>query len=500
MVKHLEIPAFFWGACFLLLCVAPKVEPLAHADDTTANDTSTLNMSSPILNEVSPDPLSTTASLGDIAPKPSSYKFALDLTNDTYVDSKTNYFDTNLKSSEISTVGVGVSHTDGPFFLSARWFYSTQEQSQYFDVPELSREFRAPNYTVWVGRHKENWSSADTFWGMGYWQPRFDWNGFRPTEDGMTGVFFEPDTGSRVKMTAFVSPIFLPETDPSFQQQNGELVSQNPWFHDPPTVIDFRDQLTSVQMSVDMPSYASLALKPSAGYKLDFQETKSASLHVAYAYKPMNTAVLGYDYHIYSDAPNPYMSVSVEPRFDYHHIATVENPVSVGDVTITPSLTYDAPQLSSVPSTWIAQDLAQSWIGSLTANWNINGDPGQNIYGGGMYVYGDQPGDRGENAMAVTQFGLRPQYLSALRVGYAFSRSYARGRSGAYSSEATWDPRLNGWELLNQYVYSWDRAWQASVCADFLGIFSQPTGVQQEGWFALYRSNSMASMDLSYIF
>ena len=442
---------------------------------------------------------SSSASLGDIAPK-SPYKFSLDAGNNTFLNAKTNYFGASQKSSELDTVGVGVSRTDGPFFVNARWFYSAEENSQYFDVPELSREIKAPSFTLWIGRHRENWSSSDSFWQLGYWQPRFNWDGFRPTEDGMTGIFFEPSTGDRLKMTAFVSPFFLPETDPNYQEVNNEIVSENPWFRNPPTVVDFRDQITAVQMGIDTPNYASVVLRPSAGYKLDYQETPSATFHVAYAYKPMNTPILGYDYHIFTDAPSPYMNVSVEPRFDYEHIATVENPWSVGNVTITPSITYDAPQLSAVPSTWIAQDLAQSWIGSLTANWNVNGDSEENIYGGGMYVLGNQPSDRGENAQVQSEFGLRPQYLSALRVGYSFSRSYARGRTGSYSSEATWDPRLNGWELLNQYLYTWDRAWQASIQADFLGIFSQPTGIQQEGWFALYRSNSEASLNLAYVF
>src|SRR6185437_1348225 len=137
MLKHLEIPALFWGACFLLICVAlPIIEPVAHADDTTANDT-TLNLQSPYSSAYGPNAPSTSASLADIAPKKSSYKYSLNLTNDTFLDSKSNYFDSSLKSSQINTVGVGVTHTDGPFFLDANWFYSTQEQSNYFDVPEL---------------------------------------------------------------------------------------------------------------------------------------------------------------------------------------------------------------------------------------------------------------------------------------------------------------------------------------------------------------------------
>ena len=444
------------------------------------------------------------ASLHNIIRK-TNYKMSFDFTNDSYINSKSNYFGANQKSSNIETVGVGLEHLKKPFSLQALWFYSEQEQTSYYDVPELSYKIVQPHYKLWLGRHRENWSQADSFWQFGYWQPRFNWDGFHPTEDGLTGLFFEPSTGSRLKMTAFVTPFFIPETDPTYHEENNMLVSQNPWFRNTPPMVALWEQLTPVHMNVDLPSISSVVFKPSVAYKVNYRESPNSTLHFAYAYKPMNTPVLGFNFNLAADASGTYMNVNVVPRFDYHHIATVENiwhfnTGPIGSVAITPSLTYDSPQLSAVPYTWVAQNLAPLWIGSLTASWNVDGDSTESIYGGVMNVWGNQPEDRGQEAQPESQFPLRPRYLSALRVGFSYSPPRWGKQLSRYSSEATFDPRLNGWELLNEYLFSFNRSWQARVRADFLGLFAQPAPSQQEGFFALYRSNSVASLDVAYVF
>ncbi len=430
---------------------------------------------------------------------------SFDVSNDSYINSKSNYFGGDQKSSNIETVGVGVTHLKAPFLLQARWFYSDQEQTSYYDVPELSGEISRPGYKIWIGRHREAWSHADSFWQFGYWQPRFNWDGFRPTEDGLTGLFYKPSTGSRLKMTAFVSPFYFPETDPTYYEKNNMLVSQNPWFRNTPPVVSLWEQLTPVHMNVNLPSLTSIVLKPSVAYKLDYKESPSATLHIAYAYKPMNTPVLGFNFGIAADSSGTYMGVNVEPQFDYHHIATVENiwrinTGAVGHVTIIPSVTYDSPQLASVPYQWIEQNLAPSWMGSLTANWDVYGDSTDTIYGGIMNVWGNQPEDLGEEAQPESQFALRPRYLSALRLGFSFSPEKWGEHLSRYETEATFDPRLDGWELLNEYLFSFDRSWQARVRADLLGLFADPNPSQENGFFALYRSNSLASVDVAYVF
>ncbi len=417
-----------------------------------------------------------------------------------YVSADRPYFGSEEKSTTMPTVGASLYGHDRGTYVDGKWFYSTAEETHYFDVRELSRNFHRENYNLWFGRHLEEWSAADSFWHLGYWQPRFNWDKLRPDENGLTGIFIEPEVNNNLRLSIFVTPVFVPEIGPSFSEKDGRIQSQNPWFKNPPPIVELWQRQTPMQVSVNTPSITETIFKPSIALKALVHADDDTWLKASYAYKPMNTPLTAYSYTLDTLPTSTYMNIEIEPQFIYHHIATLESQMTSGDLAVIPSLTYDAPQVTSTPKEWIAQDISPSLIGSLTLTWHPNGAHYETIYGGAMYSWSQFPPDRGENAQNVSQFELRPNWLSALRVGYDHMRERLHGGTWGYGFEGTVDPRQNGGELLSQLRYAWDRQWQSRLHADFIGVFSEASNTYETGFIQNYRANSTVGLDVSYVY
>ncbi len=432
--------------------------------------------------------------------KPGQIKGTLDLNYDAFPDSDKPYFGAKEKTSGLTTIGASVVGQSNDNFVDGSWFYSSQEDFHYFDVREASHDFHRENYNIWFGRHLEEWSQADSFWRMGYWQPQFNWDKLRPDENGLTGVFVQSDLDNSVKVSVFVTPIYLPSMGANFREQNDQIVSNNPWFKTPPPVVDLFKRATDVHVSIDSPSVPDTVFKPSIALRSEIHAENDTWLRGSYAYKPMNSPILGYSYYLTALASSTLMQATVEPQFIYHHIATIESQMKTGDVAIIPSVTYDAPQVKDTPAQWIAQDMAPSVLASLTLNWHPDGSRRDVIYGGVMYDWTDFPPDRGENAQSASQFELRPTWLSAIRMGFDHSQEKAQGRELGYGVEGTVDPRQNGGVLLSQVRYRWSRELQTRARADILGVFSDASNPYSTGFIQTYHANSTVGLDVSYVY
>jgi hypothetical protein len=251
---------------------------------------------------------------------------------------------------------------------------------------------------------------------------------------------------------------------------------------------------------VDSPKTSDVVFQPSLALRTEFRAENETWFRASYAYKPMNTPVVGYSYALQTLPTTTVMQASVEPQFNYHHILTLESQLKAGSWAIVPSLTYDAPQLKAVPIEWIAQNMSPSLLGSLTFTWRPEGSKRELIYGGIFYDWSDFPPDRGENAQGETQFDLRPLWLSAFRFGFDRSHERPGGRELGYGIEGTVDPRQNGGILLSQVRYKWDRHWQTRAHMDVIGVFSEASNSFSASFIQTYHANSTLGLDVSYVY
>ena len=191
----------------------------------------------------------------------------------------TNFF-TEDKDEFRYSAGADLIVNHSLFDISTSYTYNLYEDYHYFRPREFSLKFERPDGKWAIGRVRTEWDWADLFWNRGLWQPRYSDDALRPQEAGLTGLFrdFKYEGGQAI---LFGSIIFIPDFTSPFKTENGNIISDNPWFIPPPT-----GKLASTTI---VPSYSTIDpdlqdfLLPSIGGRVSYK-----GMYLAYAYKPMN--------------------------------------------------------------------------------------------------------------------------------------------------------------------------------------------------------------------
>jgi hypothetical protein len=192
---------------------------------------------------------------------------------------------------------------------------------QYYAVPEAFLETQNPNLNFSFGRKIENWSELDESWMLGLFNPRFRWNYFDPQEQGLTGLFVNYQTKS-LQFKTLLSALYLPEQGPGYELKDGVFSSGSPYFQPPTNTVKVFDQSTSVYYNVQMPSIASIVLKPSFATSLKLKNEQGFGFRLGYAYKPMNQIGLGVDGKL--NLSTLEAQVTAHPFVRYHELVSLD--------------------------------------------------------------------------------------------------------------------------------------------------------------------------------
>lgn len=168
-----------------------------------------------------------------------------------------------------------------------------------------------------MGRKKLNWNDLDARWDLGVWEPVFKWNPLSPQRQGLVGLFWELER-KNYGLTLFASPLYLPDEGPSFEIDNGEFVSGNPWFHRPPDSIHIFNETTKIEYNLQKPKESEVILQRSYGGKIRLGSADSLMFQVSQIYKPSNQLALGYDGVL--DIPRDRGVVDLQPQVFYHSL------------------------------------------------------------------------------------------------------------------------------------------------------------------------------------
>ena len=162
--------------------------------------------------------------------------------------------------------------------IHASYTYSIYEDYHYFRLYEMNLHFERPGGQWVIGRRRIQWDWADAFWNRSLWEPVYADDALRPQWAGLTGVFrdFSYQEG---QTTLFGSFIFIPDFTAPFKNQDGRLVSDNPWFNAPPAK-KMENIVPSYNITTpDLKDFLLLSIGGQTSYK---------GMYIAYAYKPMN--------------------------------------------------------------------------------------------------------------------------------------------------------------------------------------------------------------------
>lgn len=120
-------------------------------------------------------------------------------------------------------------------------FYGVTYTDYAFLLPEAYLNYTSGSSSFIVGRKiPEIQLFIDTLWKQGVDQAFFRMNPFDAKEQGRLAATYLLQSDS-VVVEAFFSPFSVPDQGPSFDFQNGQATSNNPWASDPPNQVVLSD-------------------------------------------------------------------------------------------------------------------------------------------------------------------------------------------------------------------------------------------------------------------
>ncbi|WP_041575089.1 hypothetical protein [Pseudobdellovibrio exovorus] len=189
---------------------------------------------------------------------------------------------TNPKSDDLFRINLTGMYAMGNSVLSFLNIRETYFSTSFEDKSELH-----------IGRKLHNWSSLDSVWNLGVYQPQFRWNPLAPENQGLTGLFWEKrNQGFAVSL--FASPLYIPDQGASFELKDGQFQASNPWFPMPPQNVRFQGQLLPIDYNVDKPEVSEVIFQTQYGAQVRMGEGRGFFANLAGMYKPSNQLALGY--------------------------------------------------------------------------------------------------------------------------------------------------------------------------------------------------------------
>ena len=165
----------------------------------------------------------------------------------------------------------------------------------YLNIRELNYvSVLAPNQRITLGRSVRKWSDLDSRWNLGVWQPLFKWNPLNPSNQGLSGLFWDYEN-EKLRLTLFSSFFYLPSQGPGFElNQNGEFEKGNPWFNQPPQAIRVMQEVSKIEYHFHKPSEMDIVSQTSIAANAVYEGIHWIG-RISAGFKPHNTLAFEYD-------------------------------------------------------------------------------------------------------------------------------------------------------------------------------------------------------------
>jgi hypothetical protein len=408
------------------------------------------------------------------------------------------------------------THSDTHPFVAATLelsgdFATNVDHYSNIELPEAYLDFRTrldsqgdDKIQLTVGRMKETWSDLDSDWRLGLIQPLDRFDGFHTTEQGFTGGFINIKL-SGFECVAFGSAIYIPEQGPSYDLENGQFTTTNPWFQLPPTTLYLSDSngaAIPVRYTINTPSVGSVISHSSLGLILRYHRVSEPGFYASLSYvrKPRNALDFAFTGQEALTTGGQYGDIGVYPEILYHQLASADvgynaRYYSIGlsalnevveNETLGADLTYQHydPLALLSPSIELRVMPEVAWMPWLRV--------------ARLYSFGGSVSSVGPNAVNGSIFGSRNTLSQAFSVSEG-SRLWQTRRWRIDQGLKFIDEVSEQGSMLNAEVrFAYRQAWRAIVGVDLIGS-SQPLSTNST-FISRFRSNSRANVGLTYVF
>lgn len=489
----------------------PAAQAMAATAQTSSTSTSTLRDSTikaPLKAQPSKE-----------KKKERSYSLALSFGQEAYVSRTPEVTGT----TEYTEIGVRArAHTDSkPVSATVELGGSLAtdvEDYQNFEVPEVyatatTVDTAAANYDpaasyarVDLGRKKEAWSTLDSEWSSGIVQPLNRFDGLRPSEQGLTGVFAKAGQGG-VDVTLFGSPLFIPEQGSPFKNENGRFETSNPWFTAPPDTLILTlgpaPVRSPVNYTLNIPETQSVITQTSLGAMVRVSDpNRKDGFYVqgSALRKPQNALALSFTGKLSLTDDSSYGDVNVYPEVVYHQVYAADVGYTSKFYSFGLAALHEKPE----QPTTNAELTTQSFSDMTMLSPSVEFRPfASRVWAPRLrFSYLDTDGGEvsavGKFAQNGNVFGPRVMFRRA--VSASFNTTLYRSRRLNISAGARWIEELSeqGSIFMSDVRFGIGDSWLVAFQADVLGSRQPTTNI--DSFIARYRANDRVSGRLTYLF
>jgi hypothetical protein len=381
--------------------------------------------------------------------------------------------------------------------VTAGTYFSWNQSHYYVNELYVKRDFESKSDATF-GRRKFDWSEADTRWGLGLWQPKFNLDALRPEDQGLTGLFYD-HREEKSEFLVFGSLFFIPTMAPEIREENGELKSDSRWYRQPSNTWSFNGQPTEIVYSLGPVDTTSLISKPGAAamYRLGAKRIGPRAT-VAAAYKPVNELLLKrQNFQVITTT-----SVVVSPDVTYHNLISADAGYGWDVVNASVSYIEDSPTEKRPDEEWVIQKLEPAKVYSANLDFDLDRlftrplllqTSYMRVVGGGIEDI-EFDGAKADLTLYEQRFKFTNAVMMKLQGEIA--KPYSKPLISKFSYLYDYDQKGNIWGLEFQLFPA--TKWAVVVGADLLGVENETD--TDKRFINQFRANDRYYGGMSYVF
>lgn len=386
--------------------------------------------------------------------------------------------------------------------------YQDVEQVNYFKPSEVYYKFTPTDSTrLYLGRKLMPWSHSDRLWKRGLYESRFMDDPLSSRPAGLTGFFVTSSKPEKKGWMFFASPIYIPELGPRVSVQEGKLVSSNPWFRPPSSVIRLDGNDVEMRYTIDKPDTEEVVLHPSVGGIWSWKDEKEVwGLKASYSYKPMNQLLMSVPFvlNLDDDSDAIELQATVKPLVQYHHLSSITVERSIYPRwSVWADWTYERPEIESVDRKSISQTWEKAHLYTLTLERqprSVSSRFATQYWLSFSKLIGGDADDRGEFATSgESLFERRFQFHEAVQLGLKTNLGRLIKTPVLWKLSATYDEKQKGGLLSAQLDFFSGDNFHWMLSADWIGKLENTSEIDN-GFTGQYRANDRYSLGASYVF
>jgi hypothetical protein len=457
--------------------------------------------------------------------KPSSLSLGLTAGQEGYISRSSSETGTNAYSE----IGARLKYQTAPNSNLERHTFGAKiniggttsasvENYTNFEVPEAYASITSLDLTrpdadpgqlfseVNLGRKKERWSGVDSDWSLGLAQPFNKFDGLRPSEQGLTGAFAKFGAGG-VQVTAFGSPLFIPEQGAPYQVEDGKFSTTSPWFSAPPDTLILSlgssPVRSPVNYSLDIPAISSVVTNASFGGMVRVSDPDSSEgffAQASYLRKPQNALSLAFNGKLTLSDSTTYGDVHIFPEVVYHSLAGIDLGYEAEAFTFSVSGLYEKPDQPTASSELTSQQLSPMSVFSPSVELRPFAATmfAPKVRFSYLNTEGGEVTTVGKFAANGNVFGPRTMYRRAFSAG--LNTTLYRSQRFHLEAGTRWIEELEeqGSIVMTDLRLGIGSAWALTLQGDVLGS-RKPTS-STDTFIARYRANDRVAGRITYIF